>query len=134
MRAIVFLLVGAFATPGFAQGSGELSPNTSEHLFSCGAAFAMIAKVYEEAGDAKKSAVYETKFDMLAGRAEGFFEQSQRSKSDAGAYMQQHINSLAGVAEKDGVLFVKWVRTCDLRFPDPKSIGPIIGILRKEVP
>lgn len=134
MRAIVFLLVGAFATPGYGQGSGELSPNTSEHLFSCGAAFAMIAKVYEEAGDAKKSAVYETKFDKMAGQAEGFVEQSQRSKSDAGAYMQEHINSLAGVAEKDGVIFVRWVRTCDLRFPDPNSIGPIIGILRKEVP
>lgn len=94
----------------------------------------MIAKVYEEAGDAKKSAVYETKFDKMAGRAEGFVEESEPSKSGAGAYMQEHINSLADVAEKDGVLFVKWVRTCDLRFPDPNSIGPIIGILREEVP
>ncbi|MFN7025573.1 MAG: hypothetical protein ACK4QP_13865 [Pseudorhizobium sp.] len=134
MRAIVFLLFGAFATPSYGQGSGEPGPNTSEHLFQCGAAFAMIAKVYEYAGDAKKFADYQTKFDMLAGQAEGFFEQSQRSKSDAGAYMQKHIDSLAVVAEEDGALFVSWVRRCDQRFPDPSSIGPIIGILRKEVP
>lgn len=94
----------------------------------------MVANVYEYAGDAKKFSDYSTKFDLLAGQAEGFFEQSQRAISDAEAYMQKHIDSLAVVAEKDGALFVDWVRRCDQRFPDLNSIGPIIGILPKEVP
>jgi hypothetical protein len=118
MRAIVLLLVGAFATPSYGQGSAEPGPNSNEHLFQCGAAFAMIAKVYEYAGDAQKFADYQTKFDKLAGQAEDVFEQSQRFKGDAEAYMQKHIDSLAVVAEKDGVLFVNWVRRCDQRFPD----------------
>jgi hypothetical protein len=90
MRAIVLLLVGAFGTPGYGQGSAELSPSTSEHLFQCGAAFAMTAKVYGYAGDAKKLADYQSKFDTLAGQAEDVFEQSQRPRSDAEAYMQKH--------------------------------------------
>ena len=134
MRATIFLLVGAFATPGFGQDSGELSPNTSEHLFSCGAAFFVMAKVYEGAGDAKKSAVYQRKFDTLAGQAEDVYEQSRRSKSDAEIYMQDHLIRLAGVGEKDIQLIFKWVRVCDQRFPDPNSTGPIISILPKEVP
>lgn len=67
------------------------------------------------------SAGYQTKFDKLATQAEGIFEQSQRSKSDAEAYMQKHVDSLAAVAEKDAALvkilrdfatsdfLVKWV-------------------------
>lgn len=53
MRPIVLLLVGAFATPSYGQGLTELGPNTNEHPFQCGAAFAIMAKVYQEAEDTK---------------------------------------------------------------------------------
>jgi hypothetical protein len=117
MRAIVLLLVGAFLMPSYGQGSAELGPNSNEHPFQCGAAFAIMAKVYQEAGDAKISAGYQTKFDKLATQAEGIFEQSQRSKSDAEAYMQKHVDSLAAVAEKDAALVINFARRCDQRFP-----------------
>ncbi|MNE50617.1 hypothetical protein D3C87_1434810 [compost metagenome] len=117
MRTIILLLVVAFGTPSYGQASAELGPNTDEHPFQCGAAFAMMAKVYEEAGDAKKSAAYQTKFDKLAAKAEGIFEQSHRSKSDAEAYMQKHVDSLAAVAKKDAALVINFTRRCDQRFP-----------------
>ncbi|MBP2572420.1 hypothetical protein J2767_003598 [Agrobacterium tumefaciens] len=117
MRAIVLLLVGAFATPSYGQVLAEFGPNSNEHPFQCGAAFAIMAKVYQEAGDAKKSAGYQTKFDKLAAKAEGIFEQSHRSKSDAEAYMQKHVDSLAAVAKKDAALVVNFTRRCDQRFP-----------------
>jgi hypothetical protein len=117
LRAIVVFLVGAFATPSHGQGSTELGPNTNEHPFQCGAAFAIMAKVYEAAGDASKSVGYQTKFDKLAVQAESIFEQSHRSKSDAEAYMQKHVDSLAAVAEKDAALVINFARRCDQRFP-----------------
>lgn len=117
MRPIVLLFVGAFATPSYGQGLTELGLNTTEHPFQCGAAFAIMAKVYQEAGDAKKSVGYQTKFDKLAVQAEGIFEQSQRSKSDAEAYMQKHVDSLAAIAEKDAALVISFTRRCDQRFP-----------------
>ncbi|TBY84593.1 hypothetical protein E0H32_04515 [Rhizobium leguminosarum bv. viciae] len=52
-------------------------------IVGCGAAFAITAKVYQEAGDANKAGDYQTKFDRLAVQAEGIFEQSYRPKSDA---------------------------------------------------
>jgi hypothetical protein len=108
---------GAFATPSYGQGLVEFGPNTNEHPFQCGAGFAIMAKVYQEAGDAKKSAGYQTKFDKLAAQAEGIFEQSQRSESDAEAYMQKHVDYLAAVAEKDAALVINFARRCDQRFP-----------------
>ncbi|MCZ4431301.1 hypothetical protein O3S81_16450 [Agrobacterium sp. SOY23] len=117
MRAIALFLVGAFATPSYGQGPAELGPNSNEHPFQCGAAFAIMAKVYQEAGDAKRSAGYQAKFDKLATKAEGIFEQSHRSKRDAEAYMQKHVDSLAAVAEKDAALVIKFTRRCDQRFP-----------------
>ncbi|MGV1943210.1 hypothetical protein ACQZ5D_22255 [Agrobacterium sp. 22-211-1] len=117
MRVIVLLLVGAIATPSYGQGSVELGPNSNEHPFQCGAAFAIMAKVYKEAGDAKKSADYQTKFDKLAAQAEGIFEKSYRSQSDAEAYMQKHVDSLAAVAEKDATLIINFTQHCDQRFP-----------------
>jgi hypothetical protein len=117
MRAIILLLVVALGTPSYGQASTELGPNTDEHPFQCGAAFAMMAKVYQEAGDAKMSAGYQTKFDKLATQAENIFERSRRSKSDAEVYMQKHVDSLAAVAEKDAALVIDFARVCDQRFP-----------------
>ncbi|MCP2136669.1 hypothetical protein J2S28_003772 [Rhizobium sp. SLBN-94] len=117
MRAIVLLLVGFFTTPSYGQGSVGLGPNSNEHPFQCGAAFAIMAKVYKEAGDAKKSADYRTKFDKLAAQAEGIFEKSHRSKGDAQAYMQKHVDSLTAVAEKDATLVINFTQRCDQRFP-----------------
>lgn len=117
MRAIILLLVVAFGTPSYGQASTELGPNTDEHPFQCGAAFAMMAKVYQEAGDAKMSAGYQTKFDKLATQAQSIFERSRRSKSDAEVYMQKHVDSLAAVAEKDAALVIDFARVCDQRFP-----------------
>ncbi len=117
MRAIVLLLVVAFGTPSYGQYSAELGPNTDEHSFHCGAAFALMAKVYQETGDAKMSARYQTKFDKLATQAESIFERSQRTKSDAEAYMQKHVDSLTAVAEKDAALVINFARLCHQRFP-----------------
>ncbi len=64
------------------------------------------------------SARYQTKFDKLATQAESIFERSQRSKSDAEAYMQKHVDFLAVVSEKDAALVIKFARLCDQRFPE----------------
>lgn len=117
MRAIILLLFVAFGTPSYGQDPAELGANTDEHPFQCGAAFAMMAAVYQEAGDAKMSAGYQTKFDKLATQTESMFERSQRSKSDAESYMQKHVDSLAAVAEKDAALVINFARLCDQRFP-----------------
>lgn len=117
VRAIVLLLIGTLATPSYGQGPAELGPNTNEHPFQCGAAFAIMAKVYQEAGDANKAGDYQTKFDKLAVQAEGIFEQSHRPKSDAEVYMQKHVDSLAAIAEKDAALVINFARRCDQRFP-----------------
>ncbi|TAX63335.1 hypothetical protein ELI00_37435 [Rhizobium ruizarguesonis] len=61
VRAIVLLLIGTLATPSYGQGPAELGPNKNEHPFQCGAAFAIMAKVYQEAGDANKAGDYQTK-------------------------------------------------------------------------
>jgi hypothetical protein len=65
MRAIILLMVVAFGTPSYGQDSAELGPNTDEHPFQCGAAFAMMAAVYQEAGDAKMSARYQNSTSWL---------------------------------------------------------------------
>ncbi|MCK8780042.1 hypothetical protein M0654_08610 [Rhizobium sp. NTR19] len=47
MRPLLFLIViGILATPSYGHDPVLLSPNSSEHLFQCGAAFAIMAKVY----------------------------------------------------------------------------------------
>lgn len=117
MHAVVFLLVVAFGTPSYGQDSAELGPIADEHSFHCGAAFALMAKVYRETGDAKISAGYQTKFDKLATQAESIFEQFKRSKSDSEASMQKHVETLTALAEEDAALAINFARLCDQRFP-----------------
>ncbi|WP_455873401.1 hypothetical protein [Rhizobium yanglingense] len=116
-RSFVLLLIGAFATPSFGQGQAELGANTNDHPFQCGAAFAIMAKAYQEAGDTSKSEGYQIKFDKLATKAEAIFEEAHKSKGDAEAYMQKHVDLLAAVAERDAKLVINFARRCDERFP-----------------
>jgi hypothetical protein len=116
-RIIAALLIGTLATPIYGQDLAEIGPNTDEHPFQCGAAFAIMAKVYKEAGNTEHSANYQTKFDKLAGQAEDIFARSNRSKGDAQAYMQKHVDGLAAVAEKDAKLVINYARVCDRRYP-----------------
>lgn len=80
--------------------------------------FAIVAKVYEEAGETGKSAVYKAKFDKLALKAEADFKKSNQTKADAEAYMQKHVDALAAMAEQDANLVVNFARRCDELFPD----------------
>ncbi|MGW9232420.1 hypothetical protein ACWGPT_16285 [Pseudorhizobium sp. NPDC055634] len=118
MRLLLSLIaIGTLATPSYGEESAKLSPNSSEHLFQCGAAFAIMAKVSQEAGQADRSAGYEAKFEKLAAQAEDLFDQSNRSKSDAKAYMQKHVDDLIAVSAKDAKLVINFSRVCDQRFP-----------------
>lgn len=110
-------MVGTLATPVCGQDLIELGPNTNEHPFQCGAAFAIMAKVYQEAGDTDRSADYQSKFDKLAVQAEDVFALSNRSEGDAKTYMQKHVDGLAAVAEKDAKLVINFARVCDRRYP-----------------
>lgn len=72
-RSFVVLLIGAFATPSFGQSRAELGASTNDHPFQCGAAFSIMAKVYQEASDTSKSEGYQIKFDKLVTKAEAIF-------------------------------------------------------------
>ncbi|MHC2302777.1 hypothetical protein [Rhizobium mongolense] len=116
-RTFVLLLIGAFATPSFGQSRAELGANPNDHPFQCGAAFSIMAKVYQEAGDTSKSEGYQIKFDKLVTEAEAIFEEAHKSKGDAEAYMQKHVDLLAAVAERDAKLVINFARRCEERFP-----------------
>ncbi|MCM2473918.1 hypothetical protein HGO38_10585 [Rhizobium sp. CG5] len=118
MRLLVALIaIGTLATPSYGQDSTKLGPNSSEDLFQCGAAFAIMAKVYQEAGQMDRSTKYQAKFEKLAAQAEDVFAQSNRSESDAKAYMQKHVDDLIAVSAKDTKLVINFSRVCDQRFP-----------------
>lgn len=78
----------------------------------------MMAQVYQETGDTVRSKRYQAKFNTLAVQAEGIFEQSDRSKGDAEAYMQKHVDTLAALAEKDATLVLNFAKRCDQRYPN----------------
>ena len=118
MRLLLPLVViGTLASPAYGQDPGRLSPNSSEHLFQCGAAFAIMAKVYQEARQMDRSTGYQAKFEKLAEQAEDVFAQSNHSKSNAEAYMQKHVDDLSAIAAKDTKLLINFSRVCDQRFP-----------------
>jgi len=116
-RIIAALFFGTLATPIYGQDLAEIGPNTDEHPFQCGAAFAIMARVYKEAGNAERSAHYQTKFDKLAGQAEDIYARANRSKGGAQAYMQKHVDGMVSVAEKDAKLVINFGRVCDRRYP-----------------
>jgi hypothetical protein len=118
MRVLLpFLAICTLATPSYGQESTTLSPNSSEHLFQCGAAFAIMAKVHQEAGQASRSSDYQAKFERLAAQAEDVFARSNRSKSEAEAYMQKHVDDLIAVSANDAKLVINFAGVCDQRFP-----------------
>ena len=57
-----------------------------------------------------RSTGYQRKFENLATRAEDVFARSNRSKSDAEAYLQKHVNGLSTIAAKDAKLVINFSR------------------------
>ncbi len=112
------LLFIVAACPSFSQGQAGENTKRNEYPFQCGAMFAIVANVYEDAGEISKSAVYKAKFEKLALKAEADFEKFNRTKADAEAYMQKHVDSLAAIAEKDADVLVNFARRCNELFPD----------------
>lgn len=112
------LLFVVAAYPSFGQGQAGENTKRNEYPFQCGAMFAIVAKVYEDAGEISKSALYKAKLDKLALKAEADFEKLNRTKADADAYMQKHVDSLATIAEKDADVVVNFTRRCNELFPD----------------
>ncbi len=63
--------------------------------------------------------VYRRKFESLAAKAAQNLETRGLSKHEADAYMQDHIDKLAVLADKETKAFVDFKRLCDSKFPEP---------------
>ncbi|MGA1802660.1 hypothetical protein [Rhizobium sp. HT1-10] len=113
---VAAIMVGTLATPAYGQGSVGQVPEVDDRLFQCGAAFAIMSEVYKAAGNAELSTSYALQFNRLAEQAEGIFARSNRSKSDAQAYMQRHVQTLSAVADKDAKLVIGLAQVCEQRY------------------
>lgn len=119
MRLVTALVVVlAVPTAYLAQQQLDvMRPN--EIAFQCGSAFAIIGKAYSDAGKSEDSARFRGRAQMLFVMAEAEFARRGKTKVEAEAHMQKHVDSLIAMEPTmDPRIFASYIRNCETRFPD----------------
>lgn len=102
----------------FGQSLAASDTKRTEYPFQCGAAFAIMSKVYLEAGDREKSASYNKRFERFALQAEADFRALGKTETEAEAYMQMHVDTLIATGEREAKHVINFSKFCDRRFPE----------------
>lgn len=117
---LVTALVGILAVPATClaqQQFDAVRPN--EIAFQCGSAFAIVGQAYADAGKSNESARFWSKAQKLAVMAEAEFARRGKTKLEAQAHMQKHIDSLIAMeSTMSHRIFASYIRNCETRFPD----------------
>lgn len=117
---LITALVGALAVPTTCLAQQKLDvmrPN--EAAFQCGSAFAIVGQAYADAGKSKESAKFQGKAQRLFVMAEAEFARRGKTKLEAEAHMQKHVDSLVRMEPTmDPRIFATYIKHCETRFPD----------------
>lgn len=108
---VALSLTGARAAP--------VNPKYNDSPVQCGATYFLIWKGYEQKNQQAMAEVYRRKFESLAAKAAQNLETRGLSKHHADAYMQDHIDKLAVLADTETKAFVDFKELCDSKFPEP---------------
>ncbi len=117
---VVTALVGILAVPVTCLAQQQLDvvrPN--EIAFQCGSAFAIVGQAYSDAGQSNESARFRGKAQKLAVMAEAEFARRGKTKFEAQAHMQKHVDSLVAMERTmEPRILASYIRDCERRFPD----------------
>ncbi|URK87966.1 hypothetical protein LP421_10130 [Rhizobium sp. RCAM05350] len=117
-RSLASFLVFVTAYPVFGQEQAAGNIRINDHPFQCGAMFAIASRFYEESGEESQFRLYKAKFEKLALKAEAEFKKRNRTKADAEAYMQEHIDLSLSLMERNIELVARFTHHCNRLFPD----------------
>ncbi len=115
---IAAFLLSIILTPAMTVAQTGAEGPRNDYPFQCGAAYAILAETFRLTDKLQESERYRMKFTTLAGNAEEAFLRIGRSKEDAQAYMQRHVDDLAALAARgDAHLVIGFAKRCDSLFP-----------------
>ncbi|WP_337267507.1 hypothetical protein [Oryzifoliimicrobium ureilyticus] len=108
------ILAGLFAFVSAAQAAPlSEAQKKATYFLPCAALYGVVARVYEQAGDTKNAALAKEKFDRLAQTGKADVVAGGETAEKADQYLQQHIDSIVKLAEKDSQSISGFKKVCD---------------------
>ncbi|WP_296100021.1 hypothetical protein [uncultured Agrobacterium sp.] len=118
---VLVLLASVSASSAFAANI-KPGPSETDYLFQCSATFIINAHALKDSGKSAKiqakAAEYDSKFNKLATRARASFEENRRTKAEASAYLQKHVDTMSVLFAKEPEVMTRFVQQCDTRYQD----------------
>lgn len=122
MRVGIFLLLAGLWTSSALAANLKPGPSETDYLFQCSATFIINAHELKDSGKSPKiktkAAEYESRFKTLAARAEASFEEHRRSRAEALAYLQKHVDTMSVMFANEPEVMKRFLQQCDTRYPD----------------